>query len=818
MKAPLSWLNEFIENDSPISVNQAIEAFTKLGFEVEDVLEIGKGITGPVVIGKVLQIEELTEFKKPIRYCLVQIGKSNDEVNGIVCGASNFDIGDLVVVALPGAVLPGDFQISQRETYGKVSNGMICSLRELGIGDEHSGILVLKDAFPIGADAVVELGLNDYVFDLSVLPDRGYALSMRGLARELAIYTKNSYRDPIKLIPKLDMSVNDSVSACVSATDDCASLHLTTLTNFDPEAPTPWEIQRKLILSGMRSISLAVDVTNFVMLEIGQPLHAFDKANVEGAITIRYANPSEVLETLDHQVRTLAPTDLVVADDGKALSLAGIMGGVTSEISNITTEIVLEAAHFTAERVAETARRHILSSEASRRFERGVDPDIAKLASDLACSLLIKYGSAKLVGRSSVVNPAELRDIELDFEKLNEIAGYYLSINEVIRVLSAIGCSVDMQNPSIISVPSWRPDLETTNDLAEEVLRITGYDLIPTKLPVAPAGKGLTEKQRLLGQLRSYLAASGLSEILNYPFYSLEQMRTFAEGKQQNLVKIANPLSEQEPYLRNSLIPGLLTAYQRNLGRGNTNISIFEVGSIFLGKPESVLPKLKLPLTPSSLIDIDSSLPEQPMLLAILLTGEKESQNPLRLASNWQWSDSIAIASSILDQFSIEFEIRAGEASGFHPGRTAEIWASNEFIGVAGELHPKFQEEIGSPGRIALAQLNLDLIASIASKTVTANEMSNYPVAKEDLAVVVPEILPVASLLTSIASLELKELDSVEVFDIYQGSQIQIGSKSVALALKFRSFDHTLSADEISILKTKILDVLRDHHQAVIRD
>ena len=818
MKAPLSWLHEFIENETQISVDQASEAFTKLGFEVEDVLEIGKGLTGPVVIGKVLEIEELTEFKKPIRYCLVQVGESSEEVNGIVCGASNFAIGDLVVVALPGAVLPGDFQISQRETYGKVSNGMICSLRELGFGEDHSGILVLNDSFSIGVDAVTALGLHDYVLDLSVLPDRGYALSIRGLARELAIHTNNSYRDPINLIPKLDISLNDAVLANVSASDDCTSLHLTTLTNFDPARPTPWEIQRKLVLSGMRSISLAVDVTNFVMLEAGQPLHAFDKANIKGAINIRYASPSETLETLDHQVRTLAPTDLVVADDEKALSLAGIMGGVTSEISNNTTEIVLEAAYFAAERVAETARRHILSSEASRRFERGVDPNIAGLASDLACSLLIKYGSAKIEGRSSVVNPAELKTIELDFNKMNEIAGYDLSTTEIIRVLSAIGCSVHSQKPSIISAPSWRPDLLTTNDLAEEVLRVTGYDLIPTKLPVAPAGKGLTEKQRLLAQLRTYLAATGLSEILNYPFCSLEQMRIFADGAPENLVKIANPLSEQEPYLRNSLLPGLLTAYQRNLGRGNTNISIFEIGSIFIGKPKSVLPKLKLPLNSSSLLDIDSSLPEQPVLLAIFLTGEKETQNPLRTSTNWQWSDSIAIASSILNQFSIEFEIRAGEALGFHPGRTAEIWASNQLVGVAGELHPKIQEEIGSPGRIALAQLNFDLIAQIASKTVSAKEMSNYPVAKEDLAVVVPEGIPVAKLLTSIASLNLKELDSVEVFDIYQGSQIQSGGKSVALALKFRSFDHTLSADEISSLKGKILDILKDQHQAVLRD
>lgn len=818
MKAPLTWLVEFIDNGDQISVNQATEAFTKLGFEVEDVIEIGQGLIGPIVIGKVLEIEELTEFKKPIRYCLVQVGPSPDQVNGIVCGASNFSVGDLVVVALPGAVLPGDFQISKRETYGKVSNGMICSLRELGIGEDHSGILVLPDSYPIGIDAVAELGLHDYVFDLSVLPDRGYALSIRGLARELAIITNTSYRDPISFIPRLDLTADDSVSATISAKEDCTSLYLTTLTNFDPAAVTPWEIQRKLLLAGMRSISLVVDITNFVMLEIGQPLHAFDKASLRGGIKIRYANSSEDLETLDHQVRALASTDLVVADEVKALSLAGIMGGVTSEISSNTTEVVLEAAHFTAERVAESARRHIISSEASRRFERGVDPNIAQAASDLACSLLVKYGSAKVVGRSSVSKQTEPGNIKLDKTKLDEIAGYNISITEVKRLLNAIGCSLDVQDDLLVTVPSWRPDLITTNDLAEEVLRITGYDLIPTKLPAAPAGKGLTQKQRLLGQIRTYLASVGLSEILNYPFCSAEQMKSFAENRPEALVKIANPLSEQEPYLRNSLLPGMLAAYQRNLGRGNSNISIFEVGSVFIGKSEQVFPKPQLPLTSSSLLEIDSSLPNQPLFFAILLAGEKESQNPIKTLDNWQWFDSIALASSILDQLSIEFDIRAGEAPGFHPGRTAEIWASNELVGIAGELHPKIQEEIGSANRIALAQLNFDVIAQVVPMTVSAKRMSNYPVAKEDLAVVVPEELPIAKILTSIASLQLKELESVEVFDIYQGSQIQAGSKSVALALKFRAVDHTLSADEISSLKGKILDTLKSNHQAELRE
>lgn len=816
MKAPITWLSEFIKTDSQITASLAAAAFTQLGFEIEDIVETGAGLSGDIRIGRVLEIEELTEFKKPIRFCQVQVGSAPTDINGIVCGASNFKVGDLVVVALPGSVLPGDFRISQRETYGKISNGMICSLRELGIADDHSGILVLEDDFEVGSDAISSLALKDSVLDLAVLPDRGYALSIRGLARELAMSLNSEYVDPVSRVEKIEAAKSKVISAQISASQDCTALHLSTLDGFDPDAVTPWVIRRKLMLAGMRPVSLAVDVTNYVMLLLGQPLHAFDMSKVKGAISIRYANPAETLETLDHQKRMLAQTDLVVADEQKALSLAGVMGGVDSEISENTKEIVLEAAHFSATRVAETARRHVFSSEASRRFERGVDPAIAIAASDLACQLLITHGGAQFTGRDSVAVPLQQTTIDFDFTKFIEIAGYDLDLQVVFDVLQNIGCEIDADLVKV-TVPTWRPDLFTTNDLAEEVLRVTGYDKIPSKLPSALAGRGLSADQRALQQIRTYLAANGLSEIINYPFESDENIYQFGDLPSSVLVKLSNPLSEEEPYLRNSLLPGLISALKRNFGRGNSDIAVFEIGKIFLPNQGKGMPPLDFPLSREKLAQIDQVLPFQPLLLGVVLTGRQRPWSPIASEISWNWSDVINVVGSILHQFSVPYETRSAEAKGFHPGRTAEFWSDGTLLGIAGELHPKLQENLAAPNRIGIAQLNLSEILNLLPETLSAVPLSNYPIAKEDLAVVVAEEIPVAQLLSCITELDISELESFEVFDIYRGDQVPVGQKSVAVALRFRSSSHTLTTEEITEFKAKILQQLQTKFGAQLR-
>lgn len=816
MKVSLSWLQEYISGES-LDVNDVNQAFIHLGFEVEDLTQVGDGLTGPIKIGKVLDIEELTGFKKPIRYCQVQVGASETDVNGIVCGASNFSPGDYVVVALPGSELPGGFQISQRETYGKISKGMICSLRELGIGEDHSGILVLDQNFNLGDDAVEVLHLKDYVFDLSILPDRGYALSVRGLARELAMYFNREYIDPMSTVQQNDVPKSEEIYGKILAETDCSALVLTEISGIDSATKTPWFMKQRIVLAGMRPVSFPVDVTNYVMLEVGQPLHAFDRSKIRNGIIIRFASTGERLETLDHITRELDSNDLVVADEGSALSLAGIMGGVDSEIGQTSSSIMLEAAHFAADRISESARRHVLSSEASRRFERGVDPHLPRLSSDMACHLFVKYGNAKIISRTNIENPHAYREVTFDLEKFKNIAGYEIPLNQILSTLESIGCKVIDQQSFRFEIPSWRPDLTDTNDLAEEVLRITGYDQVPMLLPAAKSGVGLSGGQRLLQLFRTFLAARGLSEILNYPFVSGDESNLFSESDDASLVRIANPLSEEEPYLRDSLLPGLLRAAQRNIGRGATGVAAFEIGSVFENQITNS-PDIEFPLTKQDVIQIDRSIPKQEMWLGILLTGIKNSQSPLIEQQSWDWNDAIQGISDLLAQFNIRFAVTATKEKGFHPGRCAQILVDGKKIGVAGELHPNLAQRFGLNSRASAVHLNLSEVLKNPTPNVNARPLVNFPIAKEDLAVVLSREIPALDVLATVKQLDLPELEQVELFDVYQGDQLNSTEKSLTLALRFRAADRTLTSLEISALKEQVLLALERHHQARIRD
>src|SRR6478609_827918 len=397
MRVPIGWLAEYVDVPAGTSVEDLDTAFVRLGLEVEEIHR-PEQVTGPLVIGRVLEIEELTGFKKPIRFCLVDVGEG--EPRGIVCGARNFAVGDTVVVALPGAVLPGGFAIAARTTYDHVSDGMICSVRELGIGDEHDGILVLGssgDVPPPGTPARPVLGLEDTVIELAVTPDRGYCLSMRGIAREMGTGLAAQWRDPGALTPPV-WSGAPAWDVRVADAERCDRFSMIAIEGLDPTAPTPWWIRRRLAQSGVRSISLAVDVTNYVMLELGQPMHAFDRDAVTGPITVRLAREGEKLATLDGTTRKLTPDDLLITDETGPIGLAAVMGGASTEIGSGTTAVLLEAAHWEPTGVARTARRHRLPSEAAKRFERGVDPEMTVVALARAAQLLVEHGGARVVG------------------------------------------------------------------------------------------------------------------------------------------------------------------------------------------------------------------------------------------------------------------------------------------------------------------------------------------------------------------------------------------------------------------------------------
>ena len=508
MRLPLSWLREHVQLPAEAGPREVAAGLIRLGVEVEAVEPVGDDLTGPVVVGRVLSFEEFAASNgKTIRWCQVEVGEAAPR--GIVCGARNFADGDLVAVALPGSVLPGGFAISARRTYGHVSDGMICSARELGLGDDHLGILVLPPDLPVGADVVEVLELRDTVLALETTTDRGYEMSVRGIARELSHAFDAPYRDPAA---EVTAPAPDDRGWPVRIEDPagCDRFSARVVTGLDPAAPSPLWLRRRLALSGVRAISLAVDVTNYVMLETGQPMHAFDRDKVSGDLVVRRARPGERLTTLDGVERVLDPDDLLVTDDSGPVALAGIMGGASTEIGPGTTAVILEAAHWEPPTISRGVRRHRLPSEAAKRFERGVDPEVAAAALQRACDLLSTYGGATAAAGFTVagdrLSPVT---IVLPADLPERTAGIPIPEPMVVRRLEQIGCSVAGTGALTVTPPSWRPDLIDPADLVEDVVRLEGYESVPSTLPTPPPGRGLTEAQRTRRSIGRALAEAG---------------------------------------------------------------------------------------------------------------------------------------------------------------------------------------------------------------------------------------------------------------------------------------------------------------------
>ncbi|NEB78459.1 phenylalanine--tRNA ligase subunit beta, partial [Streptomyces sp. SID14478] len=637
MRVPLSWLREYVDLPATETGRDVQAKLVGVGLEVETVEQLGAGLKGPLVVGKVLTIEELEGFKKPIRFCTVDVGQANGtgEPQEIVCGARNFAVGDKVVVVLPGAVLPGDFAIAARKTYGKTSHGMICSTDELGMGDDGThGIIVLPPEHEVGADAIELLELVDEVLDIAVTPDRGYCLSMRGIARETAIAYGLPLRDPALL----DVPAPNAFGYSVQVFDPLACDRFTarTVTGLSPEARSPIWLQRRLQKAGMRPISLAVDVTNYVMLELGQPLHAYDRSLVQGAIGVRRAQQGEKLKTLDGTERTLDAEDLVITDERGPIGLAGVMGGANTEIADHeegagTTDVVVEAAHFDALTIGRTARRHKLSSEAAKRFERGVDPQATSAAAQRVVDLLVLLaGGTAEQGVTEVIAPGAPRTITIPADHPDKVAGVAYGRETVVRRLQQVGCDVYGQDDLTVTVPSWRPDLTDPNDLAEEVIRLEGYENLPSTLPKPPAGRGLTERQRTHRRVGRALAGAGYVEALNYPFVgeaALDQLGLDEDDPARRVVTLVNPLSDEEPALRTTLLPGLLSALRRNDGRGSHDLALFETGLVFLPQGDlrvaTRLPVDRRP-TDEEIATLTAALPHQPRHAAVVLAGARE--------------------------------------------------------------------------------------------------------------------------------------------------------------------------------------------------
>ncbi|MDY6055916.1 phenylalanine--tRNA ligase subunit beta [Micrococcus sp.] len=858
MRIPLDWLREFVPVPAEHHAEDVMADLVRVGLEEEDVHRPADALQGPIVVGQVLTREpEPQKNGKTINWCSVCVVPEGQEqtltgegidpsgVQGIVCGAHNFEVGDKVVVTLPGAVLPGDFRITPRKTYGHLSAGMIASARELGLGDDHEGIVVLSDLGldpELGTDIRDVLDLRGEAAEINVTPDRGYVFSMRGVAREYAHATGLPFTDPADAVepPAADdagLPVTLADDAPIYGTPGCTRFVARTVSGVDASRPTPPWMAARLRLAGIRTVSLPVDISNYVMWELGQPLHFYDADTLTGGLTVRRAAAGETLTTLDGKERTLDAEDLVIADEDGPVGLAGVMGGERTEVSDTTGSIVIEAANFDPVSIARTRRRHRLPSEASKRNERGVDWEIADEAAERAVQLLVELaGGTAEPGVTDVGTRPESAVVRMRADRPTERVGVEYTTEEVVETLRALGAQVEVAEaddgrvPELtVTAPSWRTDLTIPEDLVEEVARLRGYDQIPSVVPVAPPGRGFTRAQAQRRRVIAALAAAGHTEVLSYPFVSAEQNTLFGAATDEAaadlpMVSLANPISSQFRFLRRSLLPGLVETARRNLGRGARSLALVEMGLVFLpGSRQgsaSVPPRAVHP-DAATLADLEAGIPEQPWHVAGVLLGEDAPAGPGHSPRALDWQDALGAALDVADVLGAEVTVRQGRHHAFHPGRTAELVVAGAdgetVVGVAGELHPQWLEAEDLPARTSVWELDLGTLGAAAPDTVVAAALSTYPVSTQDVALVVAGDVVAGDVRATLAEGAGPLLESVELFDVYTGAGVPEGHKSLAFSLRFRAPDRTLTAEEASEARAAATALAAERHGAVQR-
>lgn len=810
------WLTSLLNNAGnpgwSVSAEELDAGFVRVGFETEGYEPLPE-TTGPLVIGRVEEIEELTEFRKPIRYCQVNVGKANGtgELQGIICGARNFKEGDYVVVSLPGAVLPGGFEIAARETYGHISNGMMASEAELGFTSKSDGIITLPEGVgELGQDAREVLGGPDTIFEVNVTPDRGYALSARGLGREVASAFDLEYKDMAEdpAIAGIDVSgvpapKGDLIPITLEESTKAQRFGLRKVEGIDPTAQAPFWMKRVLMLAGVRTVNAATDVTNYVMLLLGQPMHAFDADKVAGGLRVHNAQGGEEFETLDHTKRTLTPGDVVISDDNGIQSLAAIMGGTTSEISDDTTNVYFEAASWDALTVARSARHHKLSSEASRRFERGVDPTIIEVALDMACALLVEIAGGTISDKRTLVEgTAQNREpINLRVAHPSELIGVEYSKETVIKRLQEVGCDIaDNGDVLVVTPPTWRTDLNEPVELIEEIVRLEGLDDIPLVLPTPRGGRGLSPEQRRRRAVTHSLAYSGYVEIIPTPFMSNTVLDTWgldADDPRRNTVSVQNPLDADYAVLATTLLPAMLEAVGRNVARGRHDLSLYSVAQTAeKTADESPMPSVVERPSDAVVEELVSSLPVQHLHAATVAIGNIEPEGPWGDGRAYTWADAIESAQIVARACGVTLDIESAEQLPWHPGRCAKLSVDGVVVGYAGELHPQVLEALDLPERTSA--MEIDLTAVPFNETLPAPVLSSFPALHQDIALVVDEEVPAESVRRTIEESAGELLEAVELFDVYRSESLGEGKKSLAFGLIFRAPDRTLTDDEAS--------------------
>lgn len=781
MKVPVSWLREFIDLPD-MGADDLATTLAMIGHEVEGHETLEAGWTG-IVVGEVLGIAPHPDADR-IRVCSVDTGRGPEQ---IICGAWNFDAGARVAVARPGAVLPGGMEIDRRTIRGVDSNGMICSERELGLGDDHTGILVLDGDPEIGIDFTELVELPDLVFDLKITPNRPDALSLIGLARDLGAYLGLDHRVPeltlttVPAEPSIEVEIGDPVGCRRFTAREIRGVTV---------GPSPFRVRQRLVKAGMRPISNVVDATNYVMIELGHPLHAFDADSIVGnRLVVRRSAGGETLVTLDGEERALSAEDLIIYDDAGPTSMSGTMGGARSEVSAGTTNVLMEAASWDPPTIMYMSRRHGLRSEASTRFERGVDPDLTTTAERRAAAMVAANAGGEVIDHEVDVIATEIPPVglTLDIDEVTRILGPGFDYQEVADTLTRLGMTVGGTGPLHVVVPTFRPDVTRPADLIEEVARIHGFDRFESTLPTGPAG-GLSPEQRRKRRLLQEMTGIGITEAVTLPFVGESEAALFGVEAAE-LLRVQNPLRDEEGRLRPLLLPGLLDAARYNLAHGSGSAALFETGLVFHPGPSQE----------------DQRLPTQVERLAWVIVGPV---GPQFLGLEPQLADgavALAVMRHVAGALGIaEVGTVAGARPGFHPGRTAEISLGGATIGHVGELAPSVVDWYQLEGRVAVGEVDLrPLLESIEPHQ--ALSPSVFPHVDFDLSFLLPEGIPAGSLVSATREAGGALVEAARVFDEFRGPGVGEGERAIAVRYRLRATDHTLTNEEVAPVREAMI-------------
>jgi phenylalanyl-tRNA synthetase beta chain len=801
MRLPLSWLREWVDLPPPAALAERLELS---GFEDVSVRPLGPDLS-ELRVGLVLTCARHPDADK-LSVCSVDVGDGTART--IVCGAPNVAAGQKVAVALPGTLLPDGTRIGKAKLRGVVSEGMLCSSRELGLGDDHRGILVLDPAAPVAAPLPEHLPGLDAVLEVGITPNRGDTASLLGLAREIRALFGGALRMPETLPEERGAPAQDAARVEIEARDGCWH-YAARVVRGVRVGPSPDAVRQRLEAAGLRAIHNVVDATNLVLLELGQPIHAFDLATLRGArVRVRRALEGETLRTLDQVERRLDPRDLVIADAERAIALAGVMGGADTEVRPSTQDVLIESAHFEPATIRRTARRHGLHSEASYRFERGVDREgIARAADRTAYRIVELAGGTVAQGRIEVRGeaPAPTSPVELDIARMNRLLGTSIGQAEAAGLLERLGirCTAHGEAALRCAIPSHRNDLQLPQDLAEEVARLYGYEKIPTTLPSAellparlPASHGIADRARTL------LADLGLIELMTLPFVrpdELASLRLDAADPRREGLRVLNPVQEQDSQLRTALLPSLLRVARQNRSRQVDRVAVFEVCRVFVPKP-------------------GSALPDEPLMVGALVTRGRDRRlwdppEPPPL-----YFEARGIAERLLIGLGYEACFRGGgNVPYLHPGAQAEIEVSGRSIGSVGELHPDVERSFELDVPAALVELDLGALLATTARRPPFREPSREPAVRRDLAVLIERGRAAGDLVEAIRKQAGPDLVSVEIFDRYEGKGVPEGRVSVAFRLIFQRPDRTLVDTEVNQAMDRVVRALAQRFGAELR-